>query len=93
MEQYTIDGNIEEINFIKKEKSTIPKRLTIKEKFRLRYGYKEEVKCKDCRYCIRVNYNDKHYYKCEIMGTSSSIATDIKLKNYGCSKWEEIKKY
>ena len=87
MKQDTIDGNIEEINFMKKEKSTIQKRLTIKEKFRLRYGYNEEFKCKDCKFFIRIDYNDKHYYKCEIMGISSSTATDIRLKDYGCQNF------
>lgn len=90
IEQYTIDGKIEELNFMKNEKSIIPKRkLTIKQKFRLKYGYNEKVNCGNCKHCIRINGNNKHYYKCEIIGISSSTATDIRLKDYGCLKYEK----
>lgn len=89
MEQYTFDGTVEEINFLPKDTATIYKRLTIKQKFRLKYGINENVRCKDCKYFKKINVNGKHYYKCEIMGISSSSATDIRLKDHGCSKFME----
>ena len=87
MEQYTIDGNIEEINFLQKEKKPNNKKLTIKEKFRSIFGIRKDVKCKDCKFFIRINGNNKYYYKCQIMGISSSSATDIRLKDYGCENY------
>lgn len=87
MEQYTIDGKIEEVFFnLEKAKN---KKLSIKEKFRVLYGVNKNVRCKDCIHCIRLNGNNKYYYKCEIMGISSSTATDIRLKYYGCSEYDD----
>ena len=95
MDQYTIDGKIEEVNYINKEKPILNKRLTIKQRFRLKYGYNEKVYCKDCKFFKKINVNDKHYYKCEKIGITSSQATDIRLKDYGCLQYikEEDKKW
>lgn len=87
MQQYTFDGKLEDINFIGKEKPIFLKKLTIKEKFRQKYGTDKNVRCRDCKYLKKIEYNDKHYYKCEIIGISNSSATDIKLKDYGCLKY------
>lgn len=87
MEQYTIDGKIEEVSFGEKRNVIKHRKLTIKEKYRAKFGTRTDVKCKDCRHCSREDYNDKHYYKCKIMGISSSAATDIRLKDYGCSNF------
>lgn len=89
MQQYTIDGKIEEVNLEDSNKTIKRRILSIKQRFRAMYGINKNVICKDCKYCIRENYNNKHYYKCKIMGISSSPATDIRLKDYGCSKWEK----
>lgn len=89
MEQYTFDGTIEEVNYIKKERPVNHKRLTIKQKYRLKYGINENVRCKDCKFCILQNGNIRHWYKCEKMGISGSQATDIRLKDYGCSNFIE----
>lgn len=89
MEQYTVFGTIEDVSDIEENKFvTKHKKLTIKQKFRLKYGFDEKVYCKNCVHCIKVDTNNKHYYKCEVMGISSSTATDIRLKDYGCSKYE-----
>ncbi len=88
MEQYTIDGGTEKLKFVDNEKLA-HRPLTIKEKFRKLYGINESVKCGDCKHCIRVNTNNKNYYKCEVMGITSSAATDIRLKDYGCSEYRE----
>ena len=85
MQQYTFDGlaeNIEEFS-----KGGIYK-LSIKEKFRILNGTNKNVRCKNCKYCKKINVNYKNYYKCEIMGITSSTATDIRLKDYGCNKFE-----
>lgn len=88
MEQYTIDGGTEKFILVDNEELS-HRPLTIKEKFRKIYGNNESVKCGDCKHCIRVNTNNKNYYKCEVMGISRSAATDIRLKDYGCSEYVE----
>lgn len=48
------------------------------------YGTLDGVKCKDCKHCICWSY-----YKCELWRMSSCSATDIRLKNTACRKFEE----
>ena len=43
--------------------------------------------CKNCVNCFGVECNGKIYYKCKLIGNSSSEATDIILKNT-CNKFE-----
>lgn len=83
MKQIDIFGNEVDIkNVIKKDKQ---KRLTIKENFRNKHGYKKGYKCSDCIYFCCSSYHNKNYYKCKIMGISSSKATDIRLKDVACN--------
>lgn len=51
------------------------------------YGIKEGLTCKTCKHCIATGYN-RTYYKCDLWIMSSSEATDIRLKNKACKKWE-----
>ena len=50
-----------------------------------------EQKCKNCKHLF---YNMPNctgggkYYKCELLGRSSSSATDIRLSNV-CNRWEQ----
>ena len=53
------------------------------------YGIKEgDDTCKTCNHCIRINHHGKKYYKCKIWIVSNSEATDIRLKNKACNKYE-----
>lgn len=58
---------------------------SIKSKFRRSAGYYDEHICKDCKYCIRVQSGGHAHYKCRKMGISSSVATDIRLKDRACN--------
>jgi len=49
----------------------------------------DNLKCKNCLNCEGWSYHDKTYYKCKLMGFSSSEATDIRLKNV-CDKHSMI---
>ena len=61
-------------------------------RFKQNNAYRESVNnaecCKTCAWLIKSEYHDKNYYKCELMGVSSSEATDIRLKNV-CNKWKK----
>jgi hypothetical protein len=45
--------------------------------------------CKTCRHCICKEQNCKFYYKCELWLISCSEATDIRLKDVACGRYEE----
>ena len=64
-------------------------RKTMKEKFREQNGYLFGKHCKNCKYHHRFDYHNKYYHKCEKLGISNSIATDIKAKEMACNLFEE----
>lgn len=61
------------------------------QKWKARNNYRDAVdkkSCKSCEHRLRVHYHDKIYHKCNLMGVSSSEATDIRLKKV-CDLFEE----
>ena len=64
-------------------------RSSIKSRFRKMYGFDEEHRCANCIHLI-ANKRDRTYYKCEVMGLSASEATDIRLKDIACKRWEKV---
>ena len=65
-------------------------RETIKTRYRRMYGYDEAHRCGDCRHLVKTEAN-RTYYKCELIGISASEATDIRLKDVACKRWEAEK--
>ena len=53
------------------------------------YGTTVGKTCKTCRHLLRQHWNERNYYKCELWYISSSEATDIRLKNQACGRYEE----
>ncbi len=53
------------------------------------YGTTEGKTCKTCRHLLRQHWNKRNYYKCELWYISSSEATDIRLKNQACGRYEK----
>jgi len=45
-----------------------------------------EIRCENCKYLVVTSNVYRTYYKCIIMGTSSSQATDVRL-SYVCDKF------
>ena len=85
MIQFDIFGNeveVEEIPIIKQGR---PKTKTMQEK----YGELHGFICGNCKHCLKLNYHNKTYYKCELWYISNSEASDIRLKNIACRKYEE----
>ena len=64
-------------------------RETIKSRFRKMYGYDDTHRCGDCKFLCAYHPNDHTYYKCNLMGISASEATDIRLKDPACTRWEQ----
>jgi hypothetical protein len=52
------------------------------------YGLTQGKTCKTCKHCLKIDYHCKTYYKCELWVISNSEATDIRLKNNACGKYE-----
>ena len=53
------------------------------------HGIKEgDDTCKTCKHCLRERYHGRTYFKCELWYISNSAATDIRLKNRACNKYE-----
>ena len=54
------------------------------------HGVTEGKTCKTCNHLLCYeNWNSKRFYKCELWHISNSAATDIRLKNKACGKYEE----
>lgn len=54
------------------------------------HGIKEgSDTCKTCKHCLRERYHGRTYFKCELWHISNSAATDIRLKNKACNKYEK----
>lgn len=63
-------------------------RETIKSRWRRMYGYRQDEHCGHCKYC-EAHVANRKYYKCVLMGVSASEATDIRLKDPACSRFED----
>lgn len=85
MKQFDIFGNEVEIEEVPAVKKGRPKFKTMQEK----YGEFKGFQCKGCKHCIRYEYHDKTYFKCDRWIISNSEATDIRLKDTACKKYEE----
>lgn len=55
------------------------------------HGFTEGKTCKTCKHLI-CHRRSRRWYKCGLWIVSSSQATDIRLKDKACGKYEEIEK-
>lgn len=46
----------------------------------------QEKRCKNCLNLFGFSYHHKNYYKCDVMGCSHSVASDIRL-SYVCDQF------
>ena len=46
----------------------------------------KQIKCMNCQNFLEINYHNKKYFKCNLMGMSSSSASDIR-KGYVCRQF------
>lgn len=82
---------MKQLEFFHKEisdKPNIKPRRTYKETFRMLNGYDHEHKCGDCIHFVRYMAN-RTWFKCELLGITSSASTDIRVKDVACMRWEE----
>ena len=61
------------------------------EKMQSTHGITEGKTCKTCEHCLTCDYHGRRYFKCELWHMSNSAATDIRLKDVACGKYEEEK--
>jgi len=69
------------------ESKPMPRSMYQQIKFKNRYRKSNgKEKCKICSFHHDIEYNGRHYHKCELIGFSSSVATDIRI-NSVCNKF------
>lgn len=54
------------------------------------YGTLDGKRCKNCKYFETHYYSRRKYFKCELMGISSSEASDIRANRTACKKYIEV---
>lgn len=59
-----------------------------KGQFRKMYGFDYAHRCGDCKHMTYTERN-RRWYKCRLMGISASAATDIRLSDPACKRWEK----
>lgn len=82
IENYDIFGNVTEPAEPKREGNRY---RTMQELHGIKEG---NDTCKTCDHLMNGYYHGKSYYKCELWIVSHSSATDIRLKNKACNKYE-----
>ena len=82
--QIDIFGNETNIAEIEKKEKLKRKRYKTMQQM---YGTKEGKKCGTCKHCIGYS-RSKTWYKCSLWFISHSSATDIRLKDTACNKYE-----
>jgi hypothetical protein len=55
------------------------------------WGVTEGRTCGECKHLLTVRYRGKIYRKCEVWRLSHSEATDKRLKDQACGKFEGVK--
>ena len=85
MKQIDLFGNETEI---KESPKTSGRRYT---RMQERHGILPGKTCKTCKHCIDCGYHGRTYYKCELWIMSNSAATDIRLKDAACGKYEDYR--
>lgn len=53
------------------------------------YGAMEGMRCKECKFLIRLYYHNKTYIKCEKRGITHGKGTDHKVSFEACKKFEQ----
>lgn len=85
--QLDIFGNIVTEEQIKPKRVGRRKYSTMQEM----YGVIDGKTCKTCQHCKHFLCGNKSVYKCELWYMTHSEATDIRLKNQACKKYQEDK--
>lgn len=44
----------------------------------------KKITCNFCHHCLKKEYHDKNYYKCEFIGDSEGSGTDIRIHKNTC---------
>lgn len=82
--QLDVFGNEVDLTDVEKREKQSRRRLRTMQEM---YGTKEGFTCKTCKYAVR-HRQAKTWYKCELWLQSHSEATDIRLKDTACNKYE-----
>lgn len=59
------------------------------EAMHLKFGCKENEKCKDCCHFDRYHYRTQSFSKCDVYGITSSTASDWNGRNVACGMFNK----
>ena len=85
MKQINLFGELQEFNDKKESNSPY---ISFKKRNNYHKAINKYACCKTCKYCLKKWGNTSNYYKCELIGVSSSEATDIRVRNV-CNLWDK----
>ena len=71
------------------QKPTGPYQL-LRAKMEYRKSNDPVIRCKNCKYLMRIKYHEKTYFKCQWIGCSASQSSDIILSAV-CRRFDEQK--
>ena len=89
MENRQIDLFGKEVPVSETVKKQGGRRESIQSAFRKMYGFDSDHQCRQCRFVLHYHYGNSTFNKCEKIGVTNSVATDIRLKDMACSLFEE----
>lgn len=68
----------------KKNESHESKYQKFKKRNHYTESYNSEIRCKTCPNHITIEYHDRYYHKCKLIGNTMCVATDIRI-NHVCN--------
>lgn len=86
VKQLDIFGNEVEIEIVE---SIQPNSRSLTATMNEIWGTLENKRCGECKHFLRLRYHGKTYFKCELWSITQSTATDKRIKDIACKRWEE----
>ena len=84
MKALNLFGEMQEVEVTPKVHQSPYQLIKAQNKYRL--AENKEQSCRRCIHRVPIEFHNKNYHKCEMIGDSRSEATDIRLKNT-CNKF------
>ena len=88
MKVVNLFGEVVDTEKIKEYKQSSPYQR-FKQRWQYRQSDNKDRRCKNCKYHHRLEYHNKYYHKCELLGISHSEATDVRVSCV-CNRFEVI---
>lgn len=85
--QKNLFGEMQEVD--ESKRGTLSHYQQVKKRNKFGPSRNNVERCHNCVNLLMVRGNTKNYYKCKLIGTSSSEATDVRLRD-ACNKFKHV---